>query len=69
MTLSLAEGIPSGLSLPFFLGIYTFSDGLNWKVLSFIDLITSSAHWIEIPSSVSLSVPGVIFPGLDFRDW
>jgi len=69
ITLSLGEGIPSGLSFPFFLGMYTLSDGLNWNVLSFIASITSpSAHFSDIPSKVSLSVPGVMLPGLDFKD-
>ncbi len=63
--LSLGEGIPSGLILPFALGIHSLRTGLNLKLESFISLeICLNSSW-DTPSSVSSSLPGVIFPGLD----
>lgn len=66
MTLSLGLGIPSGLIVPFGFGMYTRSAGLNWNDLSFSVLMVASAHSKDMESSVSLSTPGVMFPGFDF---
>lgn len=64
--LSLVDGIPNGWSLPLSLGLNTHKEGLNWNERSFIFAIILMAHSVEKPSSISLSVPIVPFPGLDF---
>lgn len=63
--LSLGDAIPKGLILPLALGIYTLRVGLNWNcsLLSWSEIFSNQS--LEIPSRVSKSAPGVIFPGSD----
>ena len=65
--LSLGEAIPRGrVPFPFDLGISILLAGLNWKEFVLISFFSFSNHGLAIPSKVSESIPGVIFPGEDF---
>ncbi len=63
--LSLGLGIPRGLIFPLGLGMRILLTGLNLKLRSLREFIVFPIHYLEIPSKVSLFVPGVMFPGLD----
>src|SRR5882762_92795 len=64
--LSLGDAIPKGrVPLPLGLGISNLRAGLNWKALVLSSFFRFSNQDILIPSKVSESVPGVMFPGED----
>lgn len=68
MILSRGELIPSGLILPFFLGINALRAGLNSYVSRRRRCEVLVNHARLIPSSVRLSVPFTMLPDLDLND-